>query len=433
MTTADEIRSYFREQFNTKKTVPSTHALIRKFAPYDPRQIRKIIAALKNEMGIIQNDPTKEGPRVRAELGIDSGWIEVTGFNVISPEQALEMAKIDTEKWEISKVVTNSWQTTLNIKSATGSYEKQVTNHQIKVIVTPKIPNPLVESLKSLIADIPKWKSPERLVRRVPSGDYALEVANFDAHMGKYAWNKETGMGDYDVKIGSETILNATVKNLNYASSFPISRVFYVLGQDLLHVENVMGQTPMGGNKLDVDCRLPKIYQVTKETVLKSIRLCLEVAPVTVIWIPGNHDYHISYYLADVVKEHFRLDKNVFVDEGEERRKAFLWGNLMVGFTHDASTRQGAIINTLPQFWPEMWAQSKYREWHVGHKHKKEETKYSPTKTVGGVIIRQIPALSPIDFWHYENNFVDAVPAGEAMVWSKDSGIVAHFTANVDH
>jgi hypothetical protein len=433
MATANEIRSYFREQFNTKKIIPSTNALIRKFAPYDPREIRKIIAVLKNEMGIIQNDPSKEGHRVRAELGVDSGWIEVTGFNVISPEQALEMAKVDIEKWKISKVVTNSWQTTLNIKSATGSYEKQVTNHQIKVIVAPKIPNPFVESLKGLIADIPKWKSPERLVRRVPCGDFALEVANFDAHMGKYAWNKETGMGDYDVKIGSETILNATVKNLNYASSFPISRVFYVLGQDLLHVENVMGQTPMGGNKLDVDCRLPKIYQVTKETVLKSIRLCLEVAPVTVIWIPGNHDYHISYYLADVVKEHFRLDKNVLVDEGEERRKAFLWGNLMVGFTHDASTRQGSMVNTLPQFWPEMWAQSKYREWHVGHKHKKEETKYSPTKTVGGVIIRQIPALSPIDFWHYENNFVDAVPAGEAMVWSKDAGIVAHFTANVDH
>jgi hypothetical protein len=161
--------------------------------------------------------------------------------------------------------------------------------------------------------------------------------------------------------------------------------------------------------------------------------MCREVAPVEVIWIPGNHDFHASFYLSEVVKEHFRRDPHVTVDNTAEHRKARLWGKLLVGFAHDGSRRQVNFVNMLPQFFPELWGKSLYREWHVGHKHKKDEVKYAPTQTMGGTIIRQIPTLSTIDFWHYDNIFVDAVPAGESFIWDENNGIVAHYTANVNY
>ena len=108
---------------------------------------------------------------------------------------------------------------------------------------------------------------------------------------------------------------------------------------------------------------------------------------------------HVSFYLSEIVKEHFRNDKFLTVDNTPPWRKARLWGSLLVGYTHDASTRTVNIVNMLPQFWPELWAKSKFREWHTGHKHKKDELKFKPTQTIGGVIIRQIPALSTIDAW----------------------------------
>jgi hypothetical protein len=83
----------------------------------------------------------------------------------------------------------------------------------------------------------------------------------------------------------------------------------------------------------------------------------------------------------------------------------------------------------LPQFFPELWGQSKYREWHTGHKHKKMEWKFAPVASAGGTVIRQIPTLSPIDAWHYQEGFVDAIPAGESFIWSKQNGVIAHFTA----
>jgi len=44
-------------------------------------------------------------------------------------------------------------------------------------------------------------------------------------------------------------------------------------------------------------------------------------------------------------------------------------------------------------------------------------------------LLRQLTALSPIDAWHFENLFTDAVPGGEAFVWSKEHGVIANFTA----
>ena len=156
---------------------------------------------------------------------------------------------------------------------------------------------------------------------------------------------------------------------------------------------------------------------------------------ITVIYvflnIFGNHDMHASYFLSCVIQEHFRNDKFVTVDNSESWDKAILWGKLLIGFTHHGDRRQVAVVNSLPQLWPDLWAKSLFREWHTGHLHKKEEVKYTPVMTAGGVIIRRIPALSFFDKWHFDNRFIDAVPAGEAFLLNKNTGVEAHYTSNV--
>ena len=110
-------------------------------------------------------------------------------------------------------------------------------------------------------------------------------------------------------------------------------------------------------------------------------------------------------------------------------RKARLWGNLLVGWAHDCNARQAGWANELAQAFPKEWGQSVYREWHHGHKHSKKEVKTAPVMTHGGVLLRQLTALSPIDAWHFENLFTSAVPGGEAFLWSKDRGIFSNFVA----
>jgi len=369
----------------------------------------------------------KKGDIVKKKFDRESGTVTTVSGRIKTLEEALTKGEVDINQWEVERYVINSWEVGAKLPSGTVVVEPL---WQVKVWLKRRVPDVTDLAIRNLIKDIPKWK-PVKPRKRLPESDFALEMALFDAHFGKLAWKKEVEQGDYDLDIAEQFYMESAEQNLTHAGNYPISKIFYILGQDLMHVENYQGQTPIGGHKLDVDSRLPKVYTVAKRAVLRSIEMCLEVAPVEVLWIPGNHDMHASFYLSEVVKERFRDDKFVTVDNSPPWRKARLWGNLLVAYTHDASRRTVSIVNMLPQFWPELWGKSKFREWHVGHKHKKEELKFHPTLTVGGVIIRQIPTLSTIDAWHYQEGFVDAVPAGESFIWTKDHGICGQYTAYV--
>lgn len=375
-------------------------------------------------------DESKE--QVSKEYGPDYGIITTKSLNVKTLDEALVVANVDMEVWKVERFVVNSWEVTVGGTNTEDDRPQTYTNWQVKVWLKPKSISPLDGAIRELIKEIPKFDPYEyEAPTEVPDENYALEICLYDAHFGKLAWGKETGQGDYDLKVAERWFMQALEKNLKHAVPYKVSKIFYILGQDLMHVENYQGQTPLGGTRLDMDSRLPKIYQVAKGATIKALYLCREVAPVEVLWIPGNHDMHASFFLSEVVKEHFGNDPRVTVDNAPPWRKARLWGNLLVGYTHDASQHQQAIINMLPQFWPDLWGKSKYREWHTGHKHKKMEWKFAPTQTVGGVVVRQLPTLSTIDAWHYQEGFVDAVPGGESFLWSKDHGVCAHFTAYV--
>jgi hypothetical protein len=226
----------------------------------------------------------------------------------------------------------------------------------------------------------------------------------------------------------------ACTQNLEWISPFSPEKIFYILGQDLMHAENLEGVTPRGRNILDMDTRFDKIMDAAIDITIKNIYKCRSVAPVEVILIPGNHDMHASKWLARCIYQHFRKDKYVDVDHGPNNRKARLWGQTLVGWCHEIPpSKAAAYANEMAQVFRAEWSKAKYIEWHHGHKHKKGEVKTSPVITHGGVLMRQLTALSPIDFWHYENMFTDAVPGGESFVWHKELGVVANFVAWTNH
>jgi hypothetical protein len=378
--------------------------------------------------------PVIGSDKIKQKFKSESGTIEVNSFTCHTIEQAMDLADIDVKKWQVDRYEINNWQVTVKLKNKDGTEKPETkTNWQVKMWLKPRIVQPLEIALRNLIKDIPKFTPVKSYNFSVPKGDLAGEMALYDAHIGKLAWKKEVTQGDYDLPISGKVLVDACEKNLNHLSPYKLSKIYYVLGNDYMHIENYMGVTPAGKHHLDTDSRLPKVYTEAKKGFLKTVYMCRQVAPVEILWIPGNHDMHASFFLSEVIKEHFRKDKHVTVDNSPEQRKARLWGNLLVGFAHDGSKRQVNFVNVLPHFFPDLWGKSKFREWHVGHKHKKEVVKYFPTQTSGGTIIRQIPTLSTIDFWHYDNIFVDAVPAGESFVWDKGAGIISHHTANVKY
>ena len=288
----------------------------------------------------------------------------------------------------------------------------------------------ILESYKEIMKEMPVL--PLLKHRAVPiqkQTGVAAEIAIYDPHFGKLAWKDETGYRHYDTKIAAKDYSDVTSRCLDLASPHKPEKIFYVVGQDLYHIDNMESHTTNGDHTMDVDGRITKIHKIVFENVRNAIYKASTLAPVEVIWIPGNHDFLASYMLVFALKEHFKDYKRVTVDISENPRKARLWGNLLVGWTHRIVGKHTVWSNELAQAFPELWGKSMFREWHHGDQHKKQNVKVTPLFTSGGVICRQVTALSPVDQWHTTNVFTDAVPGGELFLWSKEVGIYANFTA----
>ena len=394
------------------------------------RYVRKVLQQYRNgKIPYTDEIQTPEGldyrENVQRVYDSNSAAITTNSLTINTLEQALEIADVDMDIWEVDRWVCNSWGVTLKDPAGNPNYR---TNFQVKVWLKRIVLDTIQIGFENFIKeDLPKFKA-KKPPLFTDTSEHALEISLIDAHMGKLAWGAEVGR-DYDLKIACRDYTSACEKTLAWSIPFKPEKIFFIVGNDLMHIENFLGVTTKGGNVLDTDSRLPKIAQATFETVTSCIYSCRSVAPVEVLWIPGNHDMIASMFLCMMLKEHFKDDDYVTVDCGPMQRKARLWGNLLVGWTHQILSRHNAWVNELAHMFKEEWAAAKYYEWHYGHKHKKNEIKMFPIVTEGGVLLRQLTALSPIDAWHFENLFTDAVPGGEAFVWSKKHGVVANFTA----
>lgn len=351
-------------------------------------------------------------------------------------DSILTNAGISSDIWKVSKMkfTPNAWGVTMKQKKSkkgkSETWAEQATNYQLKIeIYVERIVTDDKPSIVELVKTLPKFEFSHYKPKYNKEGDICLETAVLDAHFGKLAWLYETTYRNYDSKIAFEDYNYALDKHLAWANVFKPNIIEFILGQDLFHIDNMASHTTQGDHTLDVDGRITKITSKAIEVIIRNIYECRKMAPVRIRWIPGNHDFYASFTLAYILKEHFRNDKFVTVDIGDSSRKAVLWGNLLVGWTHRIVGKHNTWGNELAQQFPELWGQSKFREWHHGDQHKKQDVKLVPTFTSGGVICRQLTALSPVDKWHFENVFTDAVPGGEAFLWSKDMGVFANFIA----
>jgi len=407
--------------------------------------VKKVIRKLKISE-IVSWKETVEDTQIHRDVKDNEYFIHCNSITINTVEDVLLAADVDTKKWRVDRHSISSSHVTMKLKKHVGNDKdgkpiiieepKTVANWHVKIWLKLNEARHTHVAMLKLIKQIPKFKYPEfKPVNYGKRSGYAGIMAIIDAHLGKFAWGRELNGRDYDMGIARDDYLFCTRENLSYMSPFNPQIIYYILGQDLMHTENYEGKTPKGGNILDVDNRLPKIIYGAKEIVLKSIYECRKVAPVEVIWVPGNHDMHSSLWMAHIVNEHFRNDKHVTVDLSPAVRKARLWGTTLVGWTHVLTGRHQSWANELAQSFPEYWAASKngHREWQHGHKHKKGEVKTFPIVTQGGVLMRQLTALSPIDFWHYDNLYTDAVPGGEAFVMHDRKGMVANFVSWTDH
>lgn len=346
-------------------------------------------------------------------------------------DDLLELTDPDLDVWEVSK-----WQ----IKPYNAFYKDDEEN---QAVVVPMYSSyirfkrrddaPLHQAaeaaLKKMGNHAPVYPDTPRPVIKPKDERHMLELVIPDLHLGKLAWHRETGE-DYDSDIASRRFMQAIDNLLQRARTFGVDRWLLVVGNDLLHTDNIE-QTTTAGTPQDVDSRHAKMVETACDLLVEAIDTLLEIAPGTVVGLPGNHDREEAISIARYLKAWYRNCEAVEVDAEPSPRKYHKYGEVLLGFCHGQEAKIKSLPSVMPVECPEMWADSTYREWHLGHYHKKKE--YAPiwVNEHQGVRIRHLSSLTGTDAWHHRRGYVGNVKAAEGFMWNAEDGLQAIFNWNV--
>ena len=344
-------------------------------------------------------------------------------------EDALAVAQVDLTVWEVERFIANKWD--MGAKTKIDQLQAMEL-WQVKVWLRRRVPksvsdaaNGIIEKMNRHAPKYPKMTHAKRI--RDP---HLFFVGLHDHHFGKLAWAAETGE-NYDLKIAEALYQNAGEELVRKASGFPVEKFVLPLGNDFLHIDGLDNMTT-GGTPQDVDGRFAKIFEVGQYAVIRLIDFLINIAPVDVLWVPGNHDYQSSYMLAQTIKAWYRQCPRVMVDSAPRPRKRVHYGVNLIGCTHGCDERFGSLPGIMAQEWPKEWSESKCREWLVGDKHKPKETHYNTADTYDGVMVRILSSLAGTDLWHYKKGYIGGRgKAAQGLLYSKSDGFSGQFNANV--
>lgn len=401
------------------------------------RQQGESYAAIAADLGIPAPSARRIWQKVR-----DSKWGEQGG-----DESSFSFAEADDEATAVATAELNGMYTVDQIREALGLpddyyLDSNVTgnvwgndisgwNLQTKVRFkrdTTIDALPLLEDMRRDIREgVPTYDPP--VIKR---GEHRrlLECSIFDLHFGKASWFEETGQ-TYNMDIAERLFLSTIEQMAQMGEDEGVERFILVAGNDLGHVDNLQSTTT-AGTPQDNDGHWREHFRRIRHMVKRGILRLHEVAPVDVLIVPGNHFRQSAYALGEALEDWFWNTDTVTVDNSPRERKYYRYGVNLLGFTHGNEEKTNDLPLIMANEAKAHWSDTYYREWHIGHYHKKRETRFLPVDEHGGIRVRVIPSLCATDRWHYMKGYVGNVRSAEAYLWDYDAGLVAQYSVNVE-
>lgn len=384
----------------------------------NPSTIQKYWTSSSQTSESTTESPFSGQPQETIEVSGDTQTISLPKTRICTLEQLIEHCKIDLTVWEVERFVCNKWEVGAKVDDklvAEPLFQVKAWLRRNKVMVDARAE---IEVLKAEAKLEMRWPAP--VIYSTQDSANMLELLMPDLHAAKLAWAKETGFQNYDTAIAVDTYRRATDTLIREASSINIDEITLGVGNDVLQADNIQGTT-YAGTKVDVDSRYRKSYVTVRKMLSETIEKLRLIAPVKVKVVPGNHDTQSAFTLGDSLECKFENYTDVFVDNGPISHKIVEWGDVFLLLTHGDKGKQSDYGIWMATEYPEVFGRTKFREIHVGHKHKTAlDEKF-------GVRVRTFSALCPPDEWHAGNNFVGNLRVAEGLVFNKKFGLKAHF------
>jgi hypothetical protein len=412
-----------------------------------------ILADLADELVDEAEKPEEKCKATYTDKGIE---VFYQGANLQTPQEVIEHCKIDTDLYEVEKIVVNPWQVSGKLN----------TGQEIVEVNTPK---GVKETLrwkpqklwKADLLQIKVWlklsQSPytkkrqeellELLRKKMPafkvSGDRPttgnlLRLHIPDLHLGKIGLRFEWDM---------EAIENRVMETIDrlIANALPrgIDQVCIPLGHDFFHIDREhmsrsgTMHTTSSGTPVERSMQAGDAFIRGAALAQRIVRRCIEQAkaPVHVNMVPGNHDTESVIHLGEVLRAAFDNSPDVTVNNDcyEEAEngdtmfgKSYQWGACGFYDTHGHTVKFDELPLKVAQSEKELWYQSRFIEIAVGHKHISKHKPVGYRSNDNGTMIHISPSLSPQDSWHHKFGY-HGLPGAEAFLYHKEDGPIGHY------
>lgn len=354
----------------------------------------------------------------------------VTPDLVKNEEELIERSGLDAQVWRVEKMTVKAYgqaqkgseegePVVVQLWSVAGKFSKRE-----KEIRARQVAERLIERAKSHVPCYETWPA----AGQATGTPHLLKICIADHHIGKYVDPALTGE---TWTIEEALDLHGQVVRHFLAQSAPlnIEKILIFAGNDVTHVDNLKGQTTHGtqvGREGDYGVQ----FEAAHRAYVDMIDQCLQLAPVDVQVIPGNHDEQTCFSLGHALMCWYHEAKNVDVDYSLAPRKYYRYGVNLFGATHGKDTKHKQLPGLMSHEAKQDWAKCWNYEYDTGHLHHRKSFRPNQHEEIEGVLVRVNPALCPPDLYHVRHGYTRSLRSAVARAYSRERGFAAEYAYN---
>lgn len=264
-----------------------------------------------------------------------------------------------------------------------------------------------------------KWTPPEGDLGPPPpcnEDGQVVVMTPTDAHFSKFGSAIETGELT-NTEIAVKRFEQVTRKCLHMLQERCKVREFLLgIGSDMFHIDT-MGKTTTRGTPQDVDGTWATQYIAGVDAYVWYVQTLLEVAPVTMFNLPGNHDYISSIALWKHMVEFSQHREGCEVVGDLQTRQYLKRGNNLLAFQHGDKTTDHKFAQLIAAEAPVLYGQTKNHMGFRGHHHTLRVERFVTAEII------HMPSISGTDKWHADNGYRARKELG-AFVIDDEDGLV---------
>lgn len=276
----------------------------------------------------------------------------------------------------------------------------------------------VLNEFKQLVGETPT-ETPK--LEMAKGEDYSLVISPTDFHWGKYGWVDEVGE-TYNFNEARKRLMEKTAELLCRLPSRP-EQIILATGSDWFHVDTDAGTTTKGTPQ-DMCGSPAEILMSGCQLAREHIDLLRQIAPVKVVFMPGNHDRMSAISLMMYLSAVYENVEDCEVVVSPSTRQYVQYGNNLLGFIHGDGAKN--LVDLMSNEQRKLWGECEHHTWFHGHLHHRQVLEK------GGCLIVQLPSLAGHDRYHARQGYTTSKAGLAAHLIDKQKGLIATFFAPVE-